>query len=199
MWLLLACRPDPGAPDYPEPSALGRDSDSDFLSGTTPYEEGDTRLSIGIFYEGGASQWIDVDNVSQHFYIYEASFTVATSDERVEGYTSDEIVVARDTWWGGGVHWDDPRDLSAYTTMHVALMSEDNAALEIAMQAGGDEGKLAASDYGFVADGAWHDVVIPLEDFGLSLSAVDVPLVLVGEAWDSGSSFHIDDLYLDDR
>ena len=53
LFLLLACRPDPGAPSYPERTGRTVDTaDTNFLSGPDPYQDGDKRLSLGIFYEG---------------------------------------------------------------------------------------------------------------------------------------------------
>lgn len=197
IWLLLACRPDPGAPVYPSPSSGSSDTgeDPDFLTGDTPFDG--TRLSLGIFYEGDASETVLIDDAAAAFYIYESSFSVVATDDRVEGYTSDELTVARDTWWGGGIHWLSNRDISSYTTLHVALRS-DGMVPDIGMKAD-VETKVSAASYGFAADGEWHALAIPLADFGLDTTSVEIPLLLVGEGTPAGSSFHIDDLYLDAR
>ena len=196
---LLACRPDPGEPNYPDPGELTIDTnDEDFLRGDDPYEEGEDRLSIGIFYEGPVSEWVDVDNVENFFYIYEDSFSVTSSDDRVEGYTSDVLEVSKDTWWGGGIHWEgSPRDLSAYNTLNVSLKSDALEGLELGMK-GGDEAKVPVSDYGYVADGEWHHLDIPLADFsGVVLAGVEIPLIIVAEGTPSGTTVLFDNLYLD--
>ena len=62
---LLACREDPGAPEYPDPAQSPGDTgstDDDFLSGSEPYVEGEARLSVGLFYEGGYSDLLEVDD-----------------------------------------------------------------------------------------------------------------------------------------
>jgi hypothetical protein len=197
IWLLVACRPDPGAPDYPDPQAVTDDTaDADFLAGPDPYEDGEDRLSIGIFYEGAVSEWIDVDNQTAHFYIYENSFGVVPSDERVEGYTSDELVVARDTWWGGGIHWDSPRDLSTYTHLNISLRSNEVTDMDLGM-AGGTEDKVTATSYGYVNDGEWHHLAIPLADLAIDTSQITIPLLFVAEGTASGDSILIDNVYMD--
>ena len=53
-------------------------------------------------------------------------------------------------------------------------------------------------DYGFVADGEWHALQIPLQDFvdrGLDLSAMVSPLILSNEGGDSGDQLLIDAFY----
>lgn len=199
LLLLLACRPDPGAPSYPDPGADTDDSGGGYLPGPDPYADGDARLSLGIFYEGEASETVLIDNDSAFFYIYESSFSVVPSDTFIEGFASDQVVVSRDTWWGGGIHWNEGRDLSAYTHMVVHLRSDDIADIEIGMR-GTSEAKLAASAYGFTSDGEWHQLAIPLADFsGVNLGAVDIPLILAGTGHSAGSSLLIDDLYLEAR
>ncbi len=196
IWLLLACRPDPGAPSYPEPGGWTTDSDSEFLPGPDPFIEGEDRLSIGIFYEGESSEFVEIDNVTNHFYIYESSFSVTSDAERAEGYVSDRVILSRDTWWGGGVHWDSPRNVSAYNTYHLSLRSDDVGSFSIGMK-GGTETQLPASDYGFVSDGAWHHLVIPLADFGVDLSVTEIPLILVSDTSSTGAELLVDNVYMD--
>ncbi len=196
IWFLLACRPDPGEPNYPEPGSLGTDTDAEFLEGPDPYVDGEERLSIGVFYEGPSTEFVEVDNVTVHFYIYEASFSVNDDTERAEGYLSDKFTLARDTWWGGGVHWDTPRDLSAYNSYHLSLLSQDAVEIDLGMKAS-TENKLKTSDYGFEADGEWHHLVIPLADFGVSLDAVEIPMILVSDTSSTGASFLVDNVYMD--
>jgi len=198
---VAACRPDPGAPNYPNPGPWDPAADDpDFLSGSDPYEEGEARLSMGIFYEGGASDALPIDDLTRHFYIYEGSFGMGVSDDRVEGLTSDEITVGDLGWWGGGVHWDTPEDLSAWTTLHLALQSNDPAmeTWTIGMSDGVGEGRVGVGDLGFVADGYWHELELPLALLASSvdLEAVTVGLLMVGATGEPGATVKIDDLYL---
>ncbi len=197
--LLTACRPELGAPDYPDPSPWhGDDTAGDFLGGPDPYEEGEDRLSLGMFYEGDASEFDPADNL----FIYSETFTISSSDERVEGYISDIWTHGSVAWWGGGLHWDEARDISGWETVNIDLMAPAEGGIgtvDLAML-GGDEGRVSASSHGFAADGVWHHLVIPLADFnagGADLTAVTAPLVLVGEASLEGDQLFIDNLYLE--
>ena len=68
---VLACRPAPI--EYPDSTWGSFDTASstvDQFLGPNPYEEGDARLSLGIFYEGGFSEEIPIDEVDSFFYIW---------------------------------------------------------------------------------------------------------------------------------
>lgn len=197
---LAACRPDPGSPNYANPDVWDPTSDDpDFVESDNPFEEGDERLSIGIFYEGGFSEALPVDNATRHVYIYEDTFSIGVSDNRFEGLTADEIsLTGAQVWWGGGVHWDTPTDLSEWTTLHVALASSDPSfeSWTLGMSDGITEARVNVADAGFVADGSWSSLRIPLSDFeGLDLSQIAIALLVVGESGTAGDSLLIDDLY----
>jgi hypothetical protein len=196
IWLLWACRADPGAPVYPEREPWSRGEDDGFLS--TPLADGELRLGIGLFYEGETTEFIPIDDTTSHFYVYEGSFGVEVSDDRVEGYTSDLIVLQGKPWWGGGVHWDAPHDLRAYDTLRFSLRAEAFGDWTVGMT-GGAEHRVSVSSLGFVADGNWHTVELPLSTLsaaGVDLSAVTLPLLLIGEGGEADDEMWIDDLYL---
>ena len=52
-----------------------------------------------------------------------------------------------------------------------------------------------AADYGFVNDGEWHSMDIPLADFGLSTGTTTGLLLFIGEGDKEGSTIHFDNLY----
>ena len=106
LLLLSACRPTLGPPDYPAFGVWTETGDA-FLVGPDPYEPGEERLAVGIFYEGEVSELVIVDDVSTHYYIYDG-YTQLVSSDRVEGLESARLVQGLNTWWGGGVHWDSP-------------------------------------------------------------------------------------------
>ena len=190
---LLACRPDPGAPAYPERTSLTEDSADGFL--TDPLADGELRLGIGVFYEGPTTAYVPIDDTTTHFYVYENSFAVAASDDRVEGYASDALVLRGNPWWGGGVHWDTPQDLSAYDTLHLALKTDDLSDWTLGLT-GGAEARVNVADVGLAADGEGHVLDLPLSGFvGIDRTAVTVGLLLVGEGGEAGASVQIDDLY----
>jgi hypothetical protein len=193
--LLVACRPDPGAPSYPERLPWDRAAADGFLA--TPLAEGEERLGIGVFYEGETTDIVPIDDTLTHFYVYESSFGVEASDDRVEGYASDVIVLRGNPWWGGGVHWDSTRDLTGYDTLHVAMKTESLGSWDLGVK-GVREARIDVADYGLVADGAWHTLAIPLADFaaaGADLTQVGIPLLLVGEGGEEGDTVALDDLY----
>jgi hypothetical protein len=193
--LLFACRPDPGAPSYPDPEPWTPSEDDDFYA--DPLADGEERLGYGVFYEGEATEALVVDGVDNHFYVYEGTFTVETTDDRWEGYVADELVNTGVGWWGGGVHWDVPRDLSGWETLHFAARTDASASWSVGLTGGGAEARVTVSDYGLVADDAWHVLRVPLADFAAAdLTAVTVGLLLVGEGGEDGDRVAIDGVYL---
>ena len=202
----VACRPDIGPPDYGQ-FVAGDDDDSagidpNNLPGPDPYEDGEERLSIGIFYEGGFSSEIAIDDLTNHYYIYDGTFdTYEDFEEREEGFKSDVIAPTGLGFWGGGVTWDQPIDLSDWTQLHISLRSDgpDFAAFNLGFGGGGgSEVTAAVADYGFVNDGEWHQIVIPLSDFtagGAALDAVGLPVQLIAAVPISGQELRVDNLY----
>ena len=58
---------------------------------------------------------------------------------------------------------------------------------------------LPAADYGFIADGRWHHVSIPIADFvalGVQLDDPSLPFALRGEDTPEGSQIWVDNFYL---
>ncbi len=112
LLLSLACRPDPGVPHYDQQedfSNLGQPVEDASLPGPDPYELGELRYSLGVFYEGGFSDSIPVDGQSGNYYIYvleadQGALTYAQMPEgdHVEGLTADRIIYSGHGWWGGG-------------------------------------------------------------------------------------------------
>lgn len=199
--LAVACRPTPGTPSYPDiTSDTGEVSDGG-LPGDDPWDGESPRLTFGVFYEGGSTDQLIVDNSTIFYYIYEGTFAQLEDEDHVEGFRADRLIVQNDAlgFWGGGVHLEGlaPQDLSGWTTLHVALKSEDPEleAFELGMVSG-SEGRVAVTDYGFAADGQWHVLRIPLADLGISLTQVTVGLLLISTTAVKDTSLLIDDLYL---
>ena len=222
LWLLLACRPDPiERPGNESLSELIGDTASDGLpEGPDPYEEGEDRLSLGLFYEGGFSEEILIDDQSVFFYIWTVegtsipTFVQIPSYDAVEGMIADELIASDAGWFGGGLSWLQERDLSQWKYMNLSIRSTEEALAGLKIGMGGryKEGGsctgsgtrqnwVSLSNYGFVPDGEWHHLQIPLYDFTicLDLEGVSEPFNLLMApltSEDSGSSVFFDNLYL---
>ena len=200
LLVLVGCRPDPGAPHYATPDEWNPAADDEDFYGDDPFEAGEQRLDIGLFYEGGSSEAVPIDDVSTHFYIYESTFALGASDDRVEGYIADSVETTGNPWWGGGIHWDAARDLSKWSQLHLSVKTRDAAMVDVqvGMNGGGNEAAVSLSSLGFSADGEWHTYNISLQGFidaGVDLTGVTVPLLLLGEGSPAGDVLLIDDLY----
>ena len=203
--MLTGCGDDLPEPNYPDfTEALdGIDNQGSFVESPTPFVPGSKRLSIGIFYDGPYSDIILLDDTTSHFYIYESTFGIRNEYQLVrEGLRADAILGVGTSWWGGGVSWDNPEDLSNWNTMHVSLWSENTQFndIKLEVEAGNRVVRVNLSDYGFIADGEWHELTIPLTDLsdqGADLSAVVRPFVLIGGEVSTGSRLIVDNLYLE--
>jgi len=204
LFALLGCDTELGPPDtdavaYLPLGTVEGDPQDEFKDGPDPYEEGEQRLSLGIFYEGGYSDTYEIDNDNASFFIYSTTFTIEAVSECTEGTYSEEIRHLGKGWFGGGVHFGDNQDLSAWDTMHLSLWSESSSieGLKIHMKSV-EEGKLPASAYGFAADGEWHHIAIPLADFaeqGVDLTDIEVALMLILEGGSADDTFRVDNVY----
>ena len=85
--------------------------------------------------------------------------------------------------------------------MHVSFASEgaDLGNFNIGFGGGGAaEVQLSVADYGFVNDGEWHQLVIPLADFaagGADLTTVGLPFQMIEGAQVAGQELRVDNLY----
>ena len=218
IWLLLACRPDP----IERPNNAWFDTtalEEPELDDYDPYEEGEERLSLGIFYEGDFSEEIPVDEQNSVFNIWVIegtsipTFSQSTSPDAVEGFISDQIMASDAGWFGGGVAWTEEKDLSKWDTLHISVRSEEDALSNFEIGMGGqyEQGGSCTSsgsrqnwrsldDYGFIPDGEWHHLEIPVYDFTicLNIEAVSEPFNLLMAPLtpeDSGKSIFIDKLF----
>ncbi|RKG91785.1 putative glycoside hydrolase [Corallococcus terminator] len=214
LLMLSACRPDPGPADYSGQGPIGNNNDGgtdpeeEVLPGPFPFEDGQRRLMVGIFYETGHSEEVVLDNVDTNFYLYDNTVYVEDIfdpvEDRVEGKFATKIVQNGKPWMGFGVHWTNVHNLDTWKTLHVSMKSSEAAFanVKIGMSSGvktDEKGyPLAASKYGYVNDGAWHHLAIPIADFtaaGLKLNAVSSPFTFAAEGGAAGQSLLLDNLY----
>ncbi|MDX2011584.1 MAG: hypothetical protein SFW67_15395 [Myxococcaceae bacterium] len=211
-WLVVgvvavsACRPNPGVPDYSGFRQFAGDGGaSESRPGPFPYVMGARRLAFGVFYEGGASDRLPIDN----YFIFSNSYATEPSDDRVEGLVSDELDFNGTGFWGGGLFWERPTSLAGWSTLHVSLRSSDPGLATIAVRvlyfnASNAEVtvQVKANDYGWVNDGKWHSLSIPLTDFrGADLTRLRSPFTIGNDVSGGtarlGESLLVDDVYVD--
>lgn len=205
LLLGAGCRGDAGEPDYtslkPTFDRLLTDAPPP-KEGPDPYVQGQERLSLGIFYEGGFSETVPLDGATANYFIFEGTFTQdAVSDDVVEGVLADRITLAGLTFWGGGIIWDpNPRDLTKWKTLAVSLRSTSIEKVNVTMGSAGNEAALDAAKYGYKADGNWHNLRIPLADFaasGVDLAAVRFAFGVGGPQAGAGQEIFVDDVYME--
>lgn len=222
------CREDLPTPDYTSHIGLGDLIDSGlpegFLAGTDPFVEGEQRLSIGL-YEGPRTREIAIGQGIRNLFSFDivgdgtGDLTIGGADtfDRVEGRVAAELVHGGFGFWGLGVLYQEQgdnnflrggsEDLSDWRVLHLALKSSDAAFadIDITMQSGlgaaNVAGTVSASDYGYVNDGQWHPIDVPLSDFeaqGVLLSDVTAPFILGGLSGLPGETFILDEVYFTD-
>ena len=203
LWMVGACRADPGAARYPGADTASADTGMGLPQGPDPYVDGERRLDLGLYYEGGSSERIEINDLDTHYYIYESTYSErAELQDVVEGRQSARLEAGDRGWLGGGLTWDSPRDLSGWDVLALSLRSGDDGmnSLALHMQAG-TEAILPLVDYGWSADGQWHHLRLPLADFaaaGANLGAVTGPYVLIGASVAPGEDVTVDDLYIEE-
>ena len=183
-----------------------------FLVPADAYAPGTPRLSLGIFYDGGFSELIAIDNSTANFYVYSGTLGTIDSDrsDKAEGYFSSVLKVAGGLgWFGCGVQWTAAHDLSAYKALHLALKSQSASMADVSIgmnspTMASQTTKLSARNYGYKNDGAWHTLTIPLADFAKAAPStfdpkrIGAPLIITNAAAvQNGDVVRIDDVYLE--
>ena len=205
----FGCGDDPGTPDYSGHDDLVR-PDQKFEE-PDPYEPGKERLSVDVFYEGGRSETIYINGFRTHYFIFgfnefgRDSFSQAPSGDRLEAEHSDQITLVGTAFWGAGIVWDEPIDLSEWKKLFVSFKSSDPsfATFDLTLLYGdGDMPRsvtLRPTDYGYTNDGQWHSLEIPLQDAidrGLDPTKVRSPFILGAGGGTFGDRLLVDNLYL---
>ncbi len=220
FFAMSACRADPGTGDYSSHEGLRDSNTSSFLPGPVPFVPTVPRLALGGFYEPVGGERVLAENgVDIFYFIFDTAgdgsgqftYEQETSSDRVQGALSDRLTLSGAGFWGGGFFWFTARDISNFTTLNVSFKASAAALADItiAVESGrdrppmgvGDQTTVAtvnAADYGYVNDGEWHSITIPISDFeaqGFDPSSVRVPVRWGGEASDGGETLLVDDLY----
>ena len=203
--VVAGCRPDAGPNNYANQEPFP-DGGNVSLPGPDPYVPGTPRLNLGAFYEDMASQTIVIDNKTTHLYVYQVGMppnamntaNLLPDEDRVEGLTSTQIIDLGLGFVGLGINWDSPKNLSTWTKMHVSLKSKDSAYETLMLGINAKTIYLDPTKYGYVNDGQWHNIIIPLADYvagGVDLTMVDAPFVINAGAGVTGDSLLVDALF----
>jgi len=203
--VLVSCQPDAGAPpDYSFHEDLVPDIDFILPVEPDPFQPGDERLAVGLFYEGERSITININGTTTNYFIFEESYSQALSSNRLEGLFSEEITLNGTPFWGGGIIWTEPIDLSDWTALNVAFNSSDpsfarfNLTLQSGLGAQPAGVDLDPTEYGYTNDGEWHFLQIPLQDAidaGWDPTTARSPFIVGAPGGEEGDVLLIDNLY----
>lgn len=219
---LAGCVEELPTPDYSsEQGAFDRSQAEPppALDEPDPFVDGERRLVVSrIFNETDGSDFVEVSPFGVSYFIFDNgsgqnTYAQQPVEDRVEGQSAQEFIlepIAENFGWGGGfvlASNADPIDLTPYDVIVVYLNSETITDTEIRIADTGTRDDpadppfqvgLLATDFGFEADGEWHEVRIPLSAFrdgGVDLSSVEIPFAIGGGAQEPGQSIIIDYLY----
>lgn len=208
--LAVGCADDPGAPDFSD--QIGLVPEDIKFEEPDPFVPGKDRLSLDVFYEGGRTETIEVNGFRNFYFPFgflefgQNSYFQNPHPNRVEGEQSDELTLAGTDFWGGGIIWEEPLDLSDWAILNVNFRSSDPsfARFDLSLLYISDSGEersvvLNPADYGYANDGEWHFLEIPLEDAiarGFNIRQVRSPFVIGFGGGEAGDTLFIDNLYL---
>jgi len=204
-----ACGDDRGTPDYSD--QVGLIPPNIKFDEPDPYVLGKRRLSVDVFYEGDRSETIKINGLRNYFFIFglaefgRDSFSLVPAGERVEGEQSEQITLVGTSFWGGGIVWNEPIDLSEWKKLFVNFKSSDRsfASFDLTLLYGAgempDSVSFDVTDYGYTNDGEWHFLEIPLQDAidrGFDPSVTRSPFIIGAGGGDPGDKLLVDNLYL---
>lgn len=139
----------------------------------------------GIFTENpNVTTRFNLDDVTGHIYIWENTLAATTTN----AYDGEDLISFRSQgglgWWGFGVTDDLAHDLTHFSNGYLAFSMKTESQQTFSVGVNGASGtsalfefKAGADPYGFVRDGKWHRVLIPVQAMiakGLNLSGVGI-------------------------
>lgn len=213
LGLTVGCNDVSGTPDYSDQEGLVEPVNPFPPVPPEPYEPGDERLSVGYLYEGGWSEEIPINQVTTNYFVFAidvdeplatATYSQVDSMDRLEGLISLEMTLNGQPFWGGGIIWFEPIDISEWTTMFVGFKSSDPSfsTFDITLQSGEGENPTGVAlnprDYGYTNDGQWHFLEIPLQDAidrGWDPSLTRSPFIIGASGGEAGDVLLVDNLY----
>lgn len=201
-----ACREGAPVPDYGDLQDAFDRADTEPpppLEEPDPFVDGERRLVISnIFNETGFSQFIAIDGTRTNYFIFTEgaalTYEQQSTDDRVEGTSAERLTLAGTSFWGGGFVLEPGVDLTPYDVVVVHLKSSDIAAVNITIGDSTTEVPVAASDFGYAADGEYHEIRIPLSEYsdaGVDLSTARLPFAVGAPGGELGQTILVDYLY----
>lgn len=222
--LIAACGPEIDDPDYTTHSQYG--APRPFFVGQRPFDPAVPRIGFRQFgYEGRQTESALADFLTlrqtRFIFVFDTAgdgsgdstiSNVNDVEDRVEGIESFEVTHAGFTFAGAGIFDNEPRDFSEFVVFHLALKSEFPSLTDISLNfesgirrpadaPGNISGSavIRASEYGYVNDGAWHFLDIPMRDLidqGFDPARFRNFFYSLGAA-NAGETFLIDDVYFE--
>lgn len=139
----------------------------------------------GIYTENpNVTTRFNIDDVTGHIFIWENTL----ADNATNPYDGTDVISYRSQggagWWGFGIHDDLAHDLTHFANGYLAFSMKTTSQQTFEVGVVGTSGatgliqfKPDSDPYGFVRDGKWHRVLIPVQDLiakGLNLSGVGI-------------------------
>jgi hypothetical protein len=168
---------------------------------------------LGALYEGPIRRGATLSGAKVVLTSWEETgvFITTMVDTR-EGVEAHELVpVGTPDWLGGGIRYAlngkrQTIDISSFKTLHVSLKSKASTAPTLKMEMSfiaknetypTQTRQIMAASYGFRGDNQWHDLAIPIRDFGpMEPTRVHAPLSFGMKMGGPDTSLKVDNVYL---
>ncbi|MBB5212663.1 glycosyl hydrolase [Microbulbifer hydrolyticus] len=165
--------------------------------------------NFGIFTETSANMTAGNFGfgVNGDLYVWDETLTLNTGDVR-EGNSALNLSSTGKGWFGLGLTAREGFNLTAFdnenAALHFSMRTSDQTEFRIGLKGGNvnDIGqawvsfKPGADPYGFVRDGQWHDIVIPMSDIAPDLDLFDMRQVFQLLGFGEVMDLSIDNIYL---
>lgn len=184
------CRDGADTPDYSHHPDLFpiEDRDPVRVEHPDPWIPGEERLVLDLGYEGQYTERIPLDSDINQFFIFllpngALTFDPAESEDSADGLRSFAVVSNGSPFWGGGYFFTWQRyDFTPWTVMAISLRADtqtdsyEDVELFMASRPPTPDGSdpadapevsasVMASEFGYLNDGAWHHLRIPVKRF----------------------------------
>ncbi len=195
---------DPGAITATFPAKMYIDYIRLYDNGDTEIHYGDDSAETGDF--GIFTETTPVNNSVQYdtdASLYLWNNLAPTTDDPYEGEELWSMTAAAGTWFGMGVlsHFDrNMRDYSdGHLHLHMKTSSTDTFKVGIKSSTSGESWVQfvdGEESFGLQRDGAWHEVVVPLNSFlNVDFATVSQLFMIAGDPPTSSFQFAIDNMY----